>query len=160
MVRPVKTSDAESICSIYNTYVENTRATFEEEVLSVKDMKARIENITQRYPWVVYEKEDKVVGYTYATQWKERSAYRHSVEIGIYVESNYLGIGIGTELNKALIAKLRDQKIHCVIAGIALPNPASIALFEKIGFEKVAHFKEVGYKLGRWVDVGYWELLL
>ena len=68
MVRSVKTSDAESICSIYNTYVENTRATFEEEALSVKDMKARIENITQRYPWVVYEKEDKVVsgkpGYT------------------------------------------------------------------------------------------------
>jgi phosphinothricin acetyltransferase len=109
---------------------------------------------------LVYEENGKVIGYTYASKWKERSAYRYSVETGTYLDSSYVGKGIGTILKTELLKALKEKSIHSVVCGIALPNPASIALCEKFGFEKVAHLKEVGYKLGKWVDVGYWELIL
>lgn len=160
MIRPVKPSDAEAICLIYNEYVENTRITFEEEAVSKEEVVIHIKKVILNYPWFVFENNEKILGYTYANKWKKRSAYRHSVETGIYVHSQHLGKGIGTELNKVLIQGLKKQSIHSVIAGIALPNPASIALYEKFGFEKVAHFKEVGFKLNKWVDVGYWQLIL
>jgi L-amino acid N-acyltransferase YncA len=163
MIRQVKDSDADSLCCIYNKYIVDTRITFEETPLHADEMVSRIKNITQNFPWLVYEENGKAVGYAYASTWKERAAYRHSVEIAIYIDSNFVGKGIGTfligELLRALKA-LRDPSIHGVIYGVALPNRASIALCEKYGFKKIAHFKEVGYKLGEWVDVGYWELVL
>ncbi len=160
MIRPVKPSDAEDICSIYNEYIVNSRITFEEYPVTIDEIVFRIKNITQSYPWLVYEEAGKVVGYTYASKWKERSAYRYSVETGIYIASNFIGKGIGTILKEELIKELKIRSIHSIICGIALPNQASIALCEKFGFQKVAQFKEVGFKLGKWVDVGYWELIL
>ena len=160
MVRKVKESDAEALCRIYNNYIAGTTITFEEISLHTDEMVSRIKNITQNYPWLVYEENGKVLGYTYASKWKERSAYRYSVETGTYLDSNYVGKGIGSILKTELLKVLKEKSIHSVICGIALPNPASIALCEKFGFEKVAHLKEVGYKLGKWVDVGYWELIL
>ena len=160
MVREVRESDAEAMCRIYNKYITGTTITFEETPLLADDMIARIKNITQIYPWSVYEEKGKVLGYTYASKWKERSAYRYSVETGIYLDSDYVGKGIGTKLKTELLKALKEKSIHSVICGIALPNPSSIALCEKFKFEKIAHFKEVGYKLGKWVDVGYWELIL
>ena len=160
MVRKVKESDAEALCRIYNNYIAGTTITFEEISLHTDEMVSRIKNITQNYPWLVYEENGKVLGYTYASKWKERSAYRYSVETGTYLDSNYVGKGIGTILKTELLKVLKEKSIHSVVCGIALPNPASIALCEKFGFEKVAHLKEVGYKLGKWVDVGYWELIL
>jgi L-amino acid N-acyltransferase YncA len=160
MIRQVKESDADVMCCIYNKYIAGTRITFEETPLQADEMVSRIKNITRNYPWLVYEENGKVIGYTYASKWKERSAYRYSVETGIYIDSDYVGKGIGTILKGELLKALREKSIHSVICGIALPNQASIALCEKYGFKKIAHFKEVGYKLGEWVDVGYWELLL
>ncbi len=160
MVRQVKDSDADTMCRIYNKYVTGTRITFEETPLQADEMMLRIKNITQNYPWLVYEENGKVIGYTYASKWKERSAYRYTVETGIYIDSDYIGKGIGSILKGELLKALKEKSIHSVICGIALPNEASIALCEKYGFEKIAHFKEVGYKLDKWVDVGYWELIL
>ena len=160
MVREVKESDAEALCRIYNNYIAETTITFEEIPLHTDEMVSRIKNIIQNYPWLIYEEYGKVLGYTYASKWKERSAYRYSVETGTYLDSNYVGKGIGSILKTELLKVLKEKSIHSVICGIALPNPASIALCEKFGFEKVAHLKEVGYKLGKWVDVGYWELIL
>ena len=160
MVRPVKESDAEVMCRIYNKYVAGTTITFEETPLHVDEMVSRVKNVTQDYPWLVYEEMERVIGYTYASRWKERSAYRYSVETGTYIDSDFVGKGIGTVLKGELLKALRGTSIHSVLCGIALPNQASIALCEKYGFVKVAHLKEVGYKLGRWVDVGYWELIL
>lgn len=160
MIRPVQPSDAEQICTIYNEYVKNSRSTFEENPVTVDVMVSRIQKITKNYPWLVYEQQGNVIGYTCATQWKERAAYRHTVETGIYIDSNRLGKGVGSSLKGAMLDKLKEQSFHCVISGIALPNPASVALCEKFGFKKVAHFKEVGFKLNEWVDVGYWQLLL
>jgi phosphinothricin acetyltransferase len=160
MIRQVKDSDAEAMCCIYNKYITGTRITFEETPLRAGEMVSRIKNITQNYPWLVYEDNGKIIGYTYASRWKDRSAYRYSVETGIYIDSDYLGKGIGSLLKAELLKALKEKSIHSVLCGIALPNQASIALCEKYGFKKIAHFKEVGYKLDEWVDVGYWELIL
>jgi L-amino acid N-acyltransferase YncA len=160
MIRQVRLSDADAICGIYNTYILSSIATFEESPLAVETMASRIESVLQHYPWLVCEEEGHVLGYSYARQWRERSAYRHTVETGTYVQPDFVGKGIGTKLKGELLKELRDTSIHAVISGISLPNPASIALCEKFGFTKVAHFKEVGYKFNQWVDVGYWELIL
>lgn len=160
MIRHVELSDAYDICSIYNQYVTTSKVTFEEVALSAEEIISRIKNVTQNYPWLVYKKNDEVLGYTYAARWRKRSAYRHTVETGIYIDSNHVGKGIGTKLKEELLKELRVRSVHCVISGIALPNPASIALCEKFGFKKVAHFREVGLKFNDWVDVGYWQLLL
>jgi phosphinothricin acetyltransferase len=123
-------------------------------------MESRIKETIQNYPWLVYEEKGNILGYTYAHKWKERSAYRYSVETGIYLDKNFISKGIGTKLKGALLQVLKEKSIHAVMCGIALPNPASIALCEKFGFEKVAHFKNVGYKMNKWIDVGYWQLIL
>jgi L-amino acid N-acyltransferase YncA len=160
MIRDVKSHDAAAICSIYNHYVENSVITFEEQIVSTSEMQKRIQEITEELPWLVYEKKSSVLGYAYASQWKNRCAYRYSAESTVYLSRMSVGKGIGTQLLQALINRLRSLSLHSVIGGIALPNPASVALHEKMGFEKVAHFKEVGWKMNRWVDVGYWELVL
>jgi phosphinothricin acetyltransferase len=160
MIRQVKLSDAKDICNIYNKYIKESTITFEENPVTLGEMIERIKNVTKDYPWLVYEENRKVVGYTYASKWKERSAYRHTVETGIYIDSEYIGKSIGTQLKRELLKLLKQKSIHSVICGIALPNPASIALCEKFGFIKIGQFKEVGYKFKNWIDVGYWELIL
>lgn len=160
MIRKVDIPDAERISSIYNQYIETSTATFEENPHTADEVAARIRKITEDYPWIVFEEQGNVIGYTYADKWKERSAYRHSVETAIYLDPKHHGKGIGTELKGAIIDILRNEGFHCVISGIALPNPASVALCEKHGFKKMAHFKEVGYKFGKWIDVAYWQLIL
>ena len=160
MLRDVTVDDARTICDIYEHYVRETIITFEEEPVSTEEMKERIRRVTDSFPWLAYEMHGKVVGYAYADKWKSRSAYRFAVESTIYVDPRYTGQGIGRQLYGALIPELRLRSLHSVVGGIALPNPASIALHEKMGFVKVAHFKEVGWKFDQWIDVGYWELVL
>ena len=159
-IRPCLASDAARICDIYNHYVRETVITFEEEPVSEREMTARIRDVTARWTWLVAEENGLVTGYAYASAWKTRSAYRFSVESTVYVAPEQTRRGFGSLLYRALIAALGAQHIHYVTGGIALPNPASIALHERLGFRKIAHFSEVGFKLGRWVDVGYWELIL
>lgn len=157
MIRTVSLDDAKSICEIYNYYVKNTTVTFEEETVSTYEMENRINDISSEFPWYVYEVDGKIVGYAYATKWKTRSAYRYSVESTVYIDVDYKGRGIGTTLYKHLLKELKKKEIRSVVGGIALPNDASIALHEKLGFIKVAHFKNIGYKFEEWVDVGYWQ---
>ena len=158
MIRTVNSDDAEALCNIYNYYVENTAVSFEEQSVSVAEMQSRIEKAA--LPWLVYEMDKTAVGYAYASQWKTRSAYRFTAETTVYLVKTAVNQQLGTQLYKALLLALRDFPIHAVIGVIALPNPASIALHEKLGFEKVAHFKEVGWKFNRRIDVGYWELII
>jgi phosphinothricin acetyltransferase len=160
MIRSVNPADASGICNIYNQYVVSTAITFEENPVSVIEMESRIKDTLPNYPWLVYEENGIILGYTYAHKWKERSAYRYSVETGIYLDAECKGKGIGTLLKGELLKVLKKKSIHAVICGIALPNQASIALCEKFGFEKVAHFKNVGFKMNKWIDVGYWQLIL
>lgn len=160
MIRNINPEDAPAICEIYNDYIRNSVVTFEEEAVGKADMKNRIEQITEKFPWIVYEDHREILGYAYASEWKSRCAYKHSVETTVYLRKGAMRNGIGSALYAELITLLKKKKVHAIIGGIALPNEASIALHEKFGFEKIAQFREVGYKFDRWIDVGYWELIL
>lgn len=161
MIRTATPQDAEAIAGIYNHYIENTVVTFEEEPVSPQDFSRRIGDVlSASLPWLVAEQDGTILGYAYATPWKQRSAYRFSAEATIYLQHTSGGQGIGSRLYGALLPMLRQRGIHAVMGGIALPNSASVALHEKFGFRKVAHFEETGFKFGRWVDVGYWECIL
>jgi L-amino acid N-acyltransferase YncA len=159
-IRTCTAADAADLCSIYNHYVLETVVTFEEVPVPVEEMARRIADVTSRLPWLVWDRAGVICGYAYASSWKERSAYRYSVESTVYLSPHMTGQGIGTLLYSALLDALRATKVHCAVGGIALPNPASAALHEKLGFTKIGHFREVGWKFGRWVDVGYWEIVL
>ena len=160
-MRAVAESDAEAIAMIYNYYVANSVITFEEEPVNAEEMSGRIAEVrAQGLPWLVAEIDGTVAGYSYASKWKSRSAYRHSVETTIYLKNGLAGRGIGKKLYAALLPILRSRNVHAVIGGAALPNPASVSLHESLGFERVATFRQVGFKHGRWVDVAYWELVL
>ncbi len=160
MVRSAKIEDATQITDIYNYYILNTTVTFEKTPITSDNMKERIENTQVKYPWLVLEVDNRIQGYAYATDWKPRGAYRHSVESTVYLRNGQSGNGYGSQLYAKLLEVLKQLNVHAVIGGIAQPNEGSIALHEKFGFKKVAHFKEVGYKFDQWVDVAYWQLLL
>lgn len=160
MIRTVQTKDIREICTIYNYYIENTTITFEEEPISDDEMGKRINEIVPSYPWLVYEYNETVLGYAYATRWRARAAYRHSVELSIYISKDNLGKGIGKKLYETILAELRKTNVHAVIGGMSLPNEPSEKLHESLGFKKIAEFKEVGYKFQKWIDVGYWELII
>jgi len=160
MIRSAYIQDAAAICSIYNHYVMNSIITFDEEEMSVDSMKQLIEEITRDLPWLVAETDGRIVGYAFASKWKSRCSYRFTAESTIYLDPEFQGKGLGKKLYGQLLDELCTHNLHSIIGGISLPNPASIALHEKLGFEKVAHFKEVGRKFDRWIDVGYWELIL
>jgi phosphinothricin acetyltransferase len=160
MIRACVPGDAARICDIYNYFVRDTVVTFDESPVDETDMARRIAEVTARLPWLVWESAEGILGYAYASPWKTRAAYRHAVEASIYLAPLATGRGLGTRLYEALIEDLRNRDLHCVIGGAALPNPASAALHAKLGFTKVAEFKQVGYKFGRWIDVAYWELVL
>ena len=161
IIRPVAAADAEAIARIYNYYILNTVITFEEDPISAEDMAVRIaETQGLPLPWLVAVVEGAIVGYAYARKWRPRSAYRYSVETTIYLEHGHEGRGIGRSLYAALLPLVRERGMHVAIGGVALPNDASIALHEKLGFERVATFRQVGFKHDRWVDVTYLQLVL
>lgn len=154
-------TDAAAIATIYNHYVRNTVITFETDAVAPAEMAERIQEVTGAdLPWLVWEQDARIVGYAYASKWKGRCAYRFSVESTVYVDHEYTQQGIGSQLYETLLAQLRAVGLHVVIGGIALPNAGSVALHEHFGFEQVAHFKEVGFKFDRWIDVGYWQVAL
>jgi phosphinothricin acetyltransferase len=159
-IREVGARDAQAICRIYNPHVLNTIVTFEEVEVPIPEMSERITSVTQSFPWLVAEQNGAIVGYAYAGTFSKRSAYRHAVETTIYVEESARGHGLGAELYFALLEKLRTMPLRTALGVVALPNEASVALHEKCGFKKVAHLSEVGFKFGRWIDVGYWQILL
>ncbi len=160
MIRRIRLDDAKQIADLYNYYIKNTVVTFEEKIVPPSEFERRIKENDPKLPWLVVEENNEILAYAYASKWKARSAYRHSVETTIYLREDVRGKGLGTLLYSELISILKTQNIHAIIGGVTLPNQASVALHEKMGYEKVAHFKEVGFKFGKWLDVGYWELIL
>jgi len=160
MIRPAEPGDAEQIRAIYNEYVAATVITFEEEPVARADMAQRIANGADRYPWLVAEADGRILGYAYAAQWRPRSAYRLAVETTVYIHGDHQRQGHGYSLYDTLLGQLRVHGFHRAIAAIALPNPASVVLHERLGFRKAGELDEVGWKLGRWVNVGYWEMPL
>jgi len=160
-IRSAYPADAAAIAAIYNHYVRTSTITFEETEVAEAAMAQRVSNvISSKLPWLVLEEDGKVLGYAYASKWKERSAYRFSVESSIYLHTDARGKGHARRLYAHLFELLRQSGVHLVIGGVALPNEASVGLHEKLGFERVGAFREVGRKFGRWIDVSYWQLKL
>jgi len=160
-VRDAVAADAEAMARIYNYYVNQTIVTFEEKAISSSEICQRLQEVqSSSLPWLVAKRGGKIVGYAYASRWKGRCAYRFSTEVTVYVAPVDTGHGIGSMLYGQLLPALKENDIHTAIGGIALPNEASVALHEKFGFTKVAHFREVGFKFKRRIDVGYWQSLL
>ena len=157
-IRDVNQTDAKDITRIYNHFIANSYITFEEVDVSINEMSERI---TLHYetdlPWLVAVDDGVVIGYAYASKWKGRCAYRFSVEITVYIDVEHAGKGIGTALYQQLFSRLIAAQYRTVIAGISLPNAASVALHEKFGLTKAGHFNEVGFKFEKWVAVGYWQ---
>jgi phosphinothricin acetyltransferase len=160
MIRAATAADAAAIVAIYNYYIKNTTVTFEESPLPPADMAQRIATVSADFPWLVLERDARVLGYAYASRFHARSAYRFTVETTVYVAHDAHRSRVGTELYGTLLERLRAQKLHRALGVIALPNDASVALHEKLGFRKVGETEEVGWKFSRWINVGYWQFAL
>ncbi len=159
-IRLAVPSDSNSILSIYSHYITETPITFETEVPAEKEIKKRIENTSQNYPWIVFEVDSAITGYAYASQHRTRAAYQWAVEVSIYLDINSRGKGIGKMLYSTLFKILKAQGFYKAYAGITLPNPASIGVHEYFGFRKIGVYKSVGFKMGKWHDVEWWDLQL
>jgi phosphinothricin acetyltransferase len=160
MIRPVLPTDAPALADIYNPYVRDTIITFEEEPVSVAEMGARIAKVTATYPWLVWEEDGVVLGYAYGSTWRTRHAYRFAAETTVYLAPGHHGKGRGAAPYQALLAELKQRGFHSALGCLGLPNEPSVRLHEKLGFRKVGHMTEAGWKFGAWVDVGFWERML
>ena len=161
IIRPANPNDAQTVAEIYNHYVLTTFISFELEPVSAAEMSGRIADILGAgLPWLVLENNGRVAAYAYASKWRSRPAYRQTVETTVYVSQDQRGQGFGRAVYTRLLADLTAGGLHTAIGVIALPNEASVRLHESLGFKKAAHFTEVGYKYGKWIDSGFWQLML
>lgn len=160
-IEDASVQDAEAIAEIYNPYVLGSTATFEMDAIDAAEMARRMAAVQDAgLPWLLARQGDAVLGYAYASSWKTRAAYARTVETSIYLAPQACGAGFGKRLYVALLDRLRENRIHVAIGGIAQPNPVSVRLHEALGFSPIGCFREVGWKQERWVDVGYWQLML
>ena len=159
MIRNATLADAEQLAAIYNYYITNSYATFEEVEVDAANFESRIKKVTSKYPWLVYEKDNTILGYAYAGDFNTRCAYKYTAETSVYLKHDHLGNGVGSKLYMELLKILKANKFRAIIGGVSLPNEASVRLHEKLGFKKVAHYKDVGFKFGNWIDVAYWQLI-
>lgn len=157
-MRLASAADAAAIAAIYRPYVEQTRISFEEEAPDAAEMERRIRGDMPGYhPWLVAEDGGLLVGYATSSPFRGRRAYRWTVETGIYVARQAVGRGIGRQLLGQLLDLLERQGYVAVIGAIALPNDASVALHERLGFSRTGTYRQVGFKMGEWLDVGLWQ---
>ena len=163
MIRMAVERDAEQIAAIYRPYVEKTAITFEEAPPSAENIAARIARVGGAFPFIVFEEPaaaGEILGYAYATRFRERAAYRWSLEDSVYVREDCRGRGIGGSLLTVLIDLLRDLGYVKIYAVITPPNPASVKLHEKLGFTPLARFADTAFKLGAWQSIDWLELTL
>lgn len=157
-LRVARPEDAAGVLAIYGPCCESSAISFELVAPSVEQMAERIENISATYPWLICDLDGDVAGYVYACQHRERAAYRWAVDVAVYVAESCRRRGVGQALYQTLFSILRRQGFYKAFAGITLPNPASVGLHEAVGFRPIAVYRGVGYKLGQWLDVGWWHL--
>jgi L-amino acid N-acyltransferase YncA len=153
-------ADAAACAAIYAPAVEDSIISFELEAPGAEEIAARMRHYGETHPWLVAEHGGEVVGYAYACEFNPRPAYRWSASVSVYVGAGQRGRGIGRALYEELFARLRGQGLRMACAGITLPNPASVGLHEALGFERVGLLREIGWKQGQWLDVGWWQLEL
>jgi len=156
-IRPVAKSDAPACLKLYSKYVVDSAVSFELEAPSLNEFERRIENISNRFPYLIAEKDGAFAGYAYASAYRDRLAYQWNVEVSIYVEENARMSGIASSLYQELFSELRRIHICKAYAVIAMPNDASVNFHTKMGFEKFATYTNVGFKLNQWHDVLWME---
>jgi len=159
-VRTAAAGDAAAVAAIYAPYVLETAISFEETPPSAGEMASRISTTLRTHPFLVFEAEGRIGGYAYGGVHLARAAYRWSANVSVYVAADAHRRGIGSTLYRELVATLRRQGFHAAFAGIALPNDKSVGLHEAMGFAHLGTYREVGFKFGRWHDVGWWRLAL
>lgn len=156
-LRLARPADGARIAAIYAPIVARTIISFETEPPDESEMTRRIEDTLRTHPWLVCEADGEVLGYAYASQHRTRSAYRWSTDVSAYVREDARRGGVARRLYEALLELLALQGFHAAFAGITLPNPASVGFHEAMGFTPVGIYREVGFKLGAWRDVGWWQ---
>ncbi len=156
-IRVATPQDAADILDIYAPIVRETAISFELEPPTVPEMQRRIEDTLSQWPWLVCDRAGEVLGYVYATRHRARAAYQWSVDVSVYIRDGMRRTGMGRALYTSLFDLLTLQRFYHCYAGITLPNPGSVGLHETLGFHPVGVYREVGYKLGAWHDVGWWE---
>ena len=160
-IRPATAADAAAIAAIYAPYVLSGTVSFETEAPDARGMRGRIASSDGLYPWIVATTgegaDEGVLAYAYATRFRDRPAYRYVVETSVYVSGAAQGQGTGRLLYEALVDTLRAQGFVQAIGVIALPNDNSIKLHEAVGFRRAGVLREVGFKHGRWIDIGFWQ---
>jgi L-amino acid N-acyltransferase YncA len=159
-IRIATEQDAADIAAIYAHYVETSPITFETAAPDADEMRGRIAAVLQRHVWLVLERDGRCVAYSYASKHRDRAAYQWSVDTAVYIHRDERGKGYGRSLYTRQLAFLRAQGYYRSYAGITMPNQASVGLHESFGYKKIAQYSRVGYKLGSWHDVGWWELEL
>lgn len=157
IVRAARPDDAAAIAAIYAPYVRDTAITFELDAPGAEAMRGRIESVSRRYPYIVAERGGTVLGYAYADGYRSRAAYRWAVETTVYVDRGHPREGVGRALYRPLIERSAAAGFVTALGVIALPNAASVALHEAVGFVHVGTQAGVGYKFSRWHDVGFWQ---
>lgn len=161
MIRNATTADAPAIAKLYDYYVRHTTITFDVDLVPAEDIARRIGAVLDAdLPWLVWDEDSTVIGFAYAAPYRPRAAYSQTVEVSIYLGQGELGRGIGRSLYEELLRRLRELPLHLALSLIALPNDASVALHERLGFTHAGTFNEVGRKFDQWVDVGHWQLSL
>ncbi|MFC1532396.1 arsinothricin resistance N-acetyltransferase ArsN1 family B [Thermodesulfobacteriota bacterium] len=159
-IRLAASDDAKQIVSIYGPFCGESSVSFEIVPPSQEDMMRRIVESVEEYPWLVCERDKLILGYVHANRHRERAAYRWSVDVAAYIHEDYRGRGLGKVLYSVLLDTLRLQGFFIAYAGITLPNTGSIGLHKSVGFQKIGVYHGVGYKVGAWHDVSWWELFL
>lgn len=156
-IRVATPEDADAMLTIYAPIVRETAISFEVEPPTLLEMQERIAKTLRYLPWLVCDRQGEVLGYVYASPHRARAAYQWSVDVSVYIHAEARRTGIGRALYHSLLALLALQGFYNGFAGITLPNPASIGLHESLGFQPVGVYHTVGYKLGAWHDVGWWQ---
>ena len=160
IIRNVLNSDIPQVVEILNHYVRNDSCTFQINTYSISEISEKIAEITKVYPYIVMEEDNEVIGFAYASRWREKNAYDKSAETTIYLNPKHKYRGLGKILYQELIEQLREKNFRLLVACLTLPNPSSVRLHESLGFEKVGEFKDAGYKFNRWYNVGFWQKVL
>lgn len=160
ILRMARESDGDVVAAIYRPWVENTAVSFETEAPGAEEMARRIRAASSYAPWLICEGTGGAWGYAYASRHRDRAAYQWSVDVAVYVHEQRRRRGVGRALYQSLFALLRLQGFIAAHAGITLPNPASVGLHESLGFRRIATYPAVGYKMGAWHDVGWWQARL
>ena len=159
-IRSATLDDAEQILKIYAPYITDATTSFELTVPTLDEFKDRMTKIMSRYPFLVAEAEGEIAGYAYGCEHRARKAYQWSAECSVYISENHQRQGLGRKLYTQLFTQMKELGIANVFGGVTLPNDASVALHESMGFKKVGVYKNIGFKFDQWWDVGWWQLEL